>query len=111
MPAEIAVRIVGADEMRVLNREYRGMDKPTNVLSFTIDSPAEAGPGILGDVVICRDIVLEEAHEQGRNADVHWAHMIVHGVLHLCGYDHELDADALEMESLEAEILATLGLY
>jgi probable rRNA maturation factor len=109
VPAEIALRIVSRDEMRELNHEYRGLDRPTNVLSFTIDSPAEAAPRILGDVVICRDIVIDEAHEQGKQPDAHWAHMTVHGVLHLCGYDHELDADAREMEALETEILVKLG--
>jgi probable rRNA maturation factor len=79
------------------------------VLSFAIDSPPEAAPRILGDIVICRDIVIDEAREQGKKPDAHWAHMTVHGVLHLCGYDHELDADAREMEALEAEILVKLG--
>ncbi len=109
VPAEIALRIVTRDEMQKLNHEYRGLDRPTNVLSFAIDSPPEAIPRILGDIVICRDIVIDEARDQGKKPDAHWAHMTVHGVLHLCGYDHEQDADASEMEALEAEILVKLG--
>lgn len=109
VPAEIGLRIVARDEMRNLNHEYRGLDRPTNVLSFAIDSPPEAIPQILGDIVICRDIVIDEAREQRKKPDAHWAHMTVHGVLHLCGYDHELDTDARAMEALEAEILVKLG--
>ena len=73
--------------MQALNREYRGADKPTNVLSFALEPMPGPGEHLLGDIVICRDVVLDEAIEQGKEISAHWAHMTVHGVLHLCGYD------------------------
>ena len=104
----IVIRIVDADESRQLNRDYRGKDKPTNVLSF----PFEAPPGVpvehLGDLVICAPVVEEEAAEQNKPPEAHWAHMVVHGVLHLQGLDHQNNAQAEEMESLERQILAGL---
>ncbi|MCB1789704.1 MAG: rRNA maturation RNase YbeY [Gammaproteobacteria bacterium] len=107
--AEVVVRITGEAESRHLNRDYRGKDKPTNVLSF----PSEPIPGFdnphIGDLVVCAPVVAHEATAQGKSADAHWAHMIVHGMLHLQGYDHENDADALEMETLETHILTGLG--
>ena len=108
-PAELLIRIVGLDEMQALNREYRGADKPTNVLSFALEPMPGPGENLLGDIVICRDVVLDEAIEQGKEISAHWAHMTVHGVLHLCGYDHEGDAGANEMEALETAILVKLG--
>ena len=109
-PAELAIRIVGADEGRALNRDYRGKDYPTNVLSF----PAELPPGLrlplIGDLAICAPVVLREAAEQGKPARDHWAHLTVHGVLHLLGYDHVDDRDAEAMEALETRILASLGI-
>ena len=111
--AEVSVRIVDGDEICALNREYRGKDRPTNVLSFPAGEvaglPAEV-PVLLGDIVICASVVRDEAESQGKAAPDHWAHMLVHGTLHLLGYDHEADADAVEMESLEARILALQGL-
>ncbi len=110
--AEVCVRVVEPDEMQALNRDYRGADKPTNVLSF----PADAVPGLpevvplLGDIVVCADVVSEEAAEQGKATADHWAHMIVHGTLHLLGYDHEDDAEAERMEGLETDILAARGI-
>jgi probable rRNA maturation factor len=106
---EVAVRVVDADEIQALNKLYRGQDKPTNVLSFPageIDGlPAEA-PRALGDVVICAPVVAAEADEQGKQLADHWGHMLVHGTLHLLGFDHETDAEAQEMEALETRILA-----
>jgi len=105
----LVIRVVDEAESHELNRTYRHIDKPTNVLSF----PFEAPPGIeddhLGDLVICAGVVMREALEQGKAADAHWAHMTVHGVLHLLGYDHQNDEEADQMESREREILACLG--
>ena len=109
-PAELAIRIVDADEGRTLNRDYRGKDYATNVLSF----PAELPPGValplIGDLAICAPVVLREAAEQGKAARDHWAHLTVHGVLHLLGYDHIEDGEAQAMEALETRILAGLGI-
>ncbi len=110
--ADVSVRIVDAEEMRVLNRDYRDKDKPTNVLSFPAGPvaglPAEE-PVPIGDIVICADVVSEEAKAQGKPLLDHWAHMLVHGTLHLLGFDHEEDAEAIAMEALEARILAAHG--
>jgi probable rRNA maturation factor len=109
-PAELAIRIVDNDEGRSLNRDYRGKDYATNVLSF----PAELPPGtrlpLIGDLAICAPVVLREAAEQGKPPRDHWAHLTVHGVLHLLGYDHIDDRDAETMEALEMRILAGLGI-
>jgi len=104
--AEITVRFVAAEEGRELNRAYRHKDYATNVLSF----PYEAGDLLLGDLVICNAVVVREAAEQGKPLDAHYAHLIVHGMLHLQGYDHETGPrDAEEMEARERDILAVLG--
>lgn len=105
---ELTIRIVDETESRALNRQYRGRDKPTNVLSFPYETVVPVAP-VLGDLVVCADVVEREAAEQGKAPQAHWAHMIVHGCLHLCGYDHEHDADAEVMERREREILAALG--
>ena len=110
---EVSVRIVDADESRSLNYEYRGKDKPTNVLSFPagrIEGLPDDVPVQLGDIVVCASVVGEEAVEQGKAVADHWAHMLVHGTLHLIGYDHETDAEATEMEALETQILMKSGL-
>jgi len=107
--AEVSLRIVGADEGAALNATYRHRAGPTNVLSFPSDSPAEMEPPLLGDVVICAPVVAREAREQGKAALAHWAHMTVHGILHLLGYDHEAPEEADAMERREARILASLG--
>lgn len=111
--AEMSVRLVDREEIRLLNRDYRQLDKVTNVLSFPAGAisglPAEAAQ-LLGDVVVCAAVVRDEAAKQGKPVDEHWAHMLVHGTLHLLGYDHETAADAAEMEGLEARILAANGL-
>lgn len=110
---ELAIRIVGNDESRALNHDYRGKDQPTNVLSFPADLPevvlAEIEQLPLGDLVICAPVVRREAGEQGKPVAAHWAHMTVHGVLHLCGHDHVEAEDAARMEPLEIAILARLG--
>jgi len=107
-PAELCLRIVDVEEIRELNARYRGRDKATNVLSFTYAHPAEAGM-LLGDLAICAAVVAEEAAEQGKSPLAHWAHMLVHGTLHLLGHDHIGDHEAAEMEGIEREILARLG--
>src|SRR3569832_465375 len=99
--AEVSLRIVGADEGAALIATYRHRAGPTNVLSFPSDSPAEMEPPLLGDVVICAPVVAREAREQGKAALAHWAHMTVHGILHLLGYDHEAPEEADAMERRE----------
>ena len=121
---ELSVRVVGAAESRRLNSQFRGKDKPTNVLSFpTADIPApqgdEAGergarersvPALpLGDLVICPQVLRAEAREQHKTLRAHWAHLVVHGTLHLIGYDHEKDADATRTERREVLVLRRLG--
>ncbi|MCH8504301.1 MAG: rRNA maturation RNase YbeY [Ectothiorhodospiraceae bacterium] len=107
--AELVVRLVDQEEGLALNRDYRGRDYATNVLSFPFEAPPGLELPILGDLVVCAPVVVREAGEQGKSADAHFAHMIVHGTLHLLGYDHEDDADAEIMESLEWDILSGLG--
>mgnify|MGYP001615704699 CR=1 FL=1 len=112
--ADLAIRLVGTREGRALNRHYRGRDYATNVLSF----PAELPEGLpkdvrlplLGDLVLCAPVVAREAREQGKPLNAHYAHLTVHGCLHLLGWDHEDAREAEAMEQLEREILATLGL-
>ena len=105
-PAEIAVRIVGEDEARALNRQYRGKDYATNVLTF--DYTRE--PVVSADLVLCGPVVEREAREQGKALEAHYAHLLVHGTLHAQGYDHETDErDALEMEALEVLLMGALG--
>lgn len=105
----VTIRIVGRAESRRLNKRFRGKDAPTNVLSF----PAESLPGLpvteLGDLAICAPVVADEAAEQGKAAAAHWAHMVIHGILHLRGYDHEEPGPAGEMEAEEQRCLARLG--
>ena len=106
LPAEVTVRFVDAGEGRSLNRDYRGKDYATNVLSF----PYASGAMLSGDLVLCLPVVATEAAEQDKPVDAHFAHLVVHGMLHLQGYDHEAGrADAERMEALEREILADLG--
>ncbi len=106
---ELTVRIVAPEESQALNRDYRGKDKPTNVLSFPFEAPPGVEIPLLGDLVVCAEVVAREAEEQGKALQAHWAHMIVHGTLHLLGYDHIEDDEAEVMEGLEVEILAGLG--
>jgi probable rRNA maturation factor len=125
---ELGVRVVGAAESRRLNARYRGKDKPTNVLSFPPYAPRASGgrppskseekpvcrspQGVgrpLGDLVICAQVVRTEAREQGKRLEAHWAHLVVHGALHLIGYDHEREAEAKRMERREVVVLRRLG--
>ena len=105
---EQTLRIVGEDESRALNRRYRGKDRPTNVLAFPADD-RYLDYRCLGDLLLCAPVVLREAAEQGKAADAHWAHLVVHGMLHLQGYDHAEPAERAEMEGLEIKILGELG--
>jgi probable rRNA maturation factor len=106
----VAIRIVDADEGQALNLQYRGRDYATNVLSFPADLPPGVNLPLIGDLVICAPVVAREAAEQGKKPTDHWAHMTVHGTLHLLGYDHMEDAEAEAMEALETRILAGLGI-
>lgn len=106
---EMTVRIVDEAESHELNLTYRGKDRPTNVLSFPFECPDEVELPLLGDLVICRQVVEREAAEQEKPLIAHWAHMVVHGSLHLLGYDHIEDNEAEEMESLETQIMQGLG--
>jgi len=108
--AEVTIRLVECDESQHLNFEYRGKDKPTNVLSFEFDAPPMIELPLLGDLVICKEIIEREALEQQKALNDHWAHMVVHGTLHLLGYDHIISEEALVMETLEKQILTTLGI-
>lgn len=103
--AELTVRFVDPEEGRALNRDFRGKDYATNVLSF----PYAPSPALAGDLVICTEVVRREAAAQGVPVEAHFAHLIVHGMLHLKGYDHETEADAVIMEACERDILAGLG--
>jgi len=105
---EQTIRVVGSDEGRDLNRRYRGKPAPTNVLAFPYDD-AQLGYDCLGDLVLCAPLVAEEAAAQGKPAEAHWAHLVVHGMLHLQGFDHQNDADREAMEALEIKILGGLG--
>lgn len=106
---EITLRIVDEAESHELNLTYRGKDKPTNVLSFPFDVPVGIDLPLLGDLVICRQVVEREAAEQQKPLEAHWAHLAIHGTLHLLGYDHLTDEEAEEMESLETQIMQSLG--
>jgi probable rRNA maturation factor len=105
----VCIRVVGAAASRRLNRDYRGKDKPTNVLSFPASTVEREIGGALGDLVICAPVVAAEARAQHKPPTAHWAHMVVHGILHLHGYDHERARDARTMEGLEVEILRGFG--
>lgn len=107
--SEVTIRLVDSDESQMLNSTYRGKDKPTNVLSFPFEVPEGMEMPLLGDLIICRQVVEQEAQEQNKILFAHWAHMVVHGSLHLLGYDHLSDDEAEEMESLETEIMLELG--
>lgn len=107
---EVTVRIVDETESRELNHQYRGKDYPTNVLSFPFEAPPGVELDLLGDLVICAPVVAREAAEQHKPLQHHWAHMCVHGTLHLLGFDHIDDNDAEEMENLEIRILAKLAI-
>jgi len=105
----VTLRIVGKKESASLNARYRRKDKPTNVLSFPFDPPPGTRSDLLGDIVICADVVRREARAQGKPARSHWAHMVVHGIMHLRGFDHQNNTEAAVMESREARVLNELG--
>lgn len=107
--AELTIRIVDVEESQELNCTYRGKDKPTNVLSFPFEAPPGIELPLLGDLVICAEVVKQEAIDQNKPLIAHWAHMVVHGCLHLLGYDHIDDSEAEEMESLETQLIESLG--
>jgi probable rRNA maturation factor len=106
---ELGVRIVDEDESAELNTRYRHKDGPTNVLSFPFENPPGAASDILGDLVICAPVVSREASYQHKLRDGHWAHMVIHGIMHLRGYDHENEQDAERMQGMEAKVLQSLG--
>ncbi|NMT65426.1 rRNA maturation RNase YbeY [Marinobacter orientalis] len=108
-PSEVTIRIVASDESAELNSQYRGKSGPTNVLSFPFEAPAGITVPLAGDLVICAPVVEKEAAEQQKTLTEHWAHMVVHGMLHLQGYDHIDDGDAEVMEALEIRLLGQLG--
>ena len=111
-PAVVSLRVVTSTESRKLNSAWRGKDKPTNVLSFPVgdeEMMIEEGAYQLGDLAICAQVVAREAKEQGKLSAAHWAHMMIHGVLHLLGYDHENARDAEVMESIEVNVLKKFG--
>ncbi|MGL9733431.1 MAG: rRNA maturation RNase YbeY [Symbiopectobacterium sp.] len=107
--AEVTIRIVDEAESHELNYTYRGKDKPTNVLSFPFEAPPKGVLPLLGDLIICRQVVEQESIEQQITTEAHWAHMVIHGCLHLLGYDHIEDNEAEEMEALETEIMQQMG--
>ncbi len=105
---DVTVRLVDERESQALNARYRDRNAPTNVLSFPLEVSADSGEHMLGDLAICGPLVEREAHEQGKTPIAHWAHLVVHGLLHLAGYDHVEDDDAERMEALERDILREL---
>jgi probable rRNA maturation factor len=107
-PAELTIRFVDAEEGRTLNRDYRGKDYATNVLTFAYTEDEDEAV-TQADIILCTDVLQKEAAEQGKTVETHTAHLVVHGVLHAQGYDHESDEEACEMEQIEIETMATLG--
>ena len=108
-PAVASLLVTTSDEIQQLNKQYRDKDKATNVLSFPMESPEEVDVCLLGDIVLCAAVIEHEAGQQAKTSAAHWAHMVVHGMLHLQGYDHIDDPDAEKMERLEINILKQLG--
>lgn len=106
---ELTIRLVDSNESQELNNQYRHKNAPTNVLSFPFEVPEGIELNLLGDIVICIDVVAQEALDQNKDYHSHWAHMVTHGCLHLLGYDHISDDEAIEMESLEVKIMKELG--
>jgi probable rRNA maturation factor len=105
----VTLRVVGREEGAGLNLRYRGKSGATNVLAFPLEAPPGLPGGGLGDVVICAPVVAEEAAQQGKAPAAHWAHLVIHGILHLLGHDHQTEAQAARMEAAEVEVLARLG--
>lgn len=107
--AELTIRVVGSDESSELNHRFRGKRGPTNVLSFPFEQSPDLELPLLGDIVLCAPLVVAEARRQGKSTEAHWAHLTVHGTLHLLGYDHQTVEQAAVMEGLEVAILGRLG--
>ncbi|PKH86787.1 rRNA maturation RNase YbeY [Colwellia sp. Bg11-28] len=107
---ELTIRLVNNEESQQLNKQYRDKDKPTNVLSFPFEVPDGIELNLLGDLIICIEVMKQEAQEQNKALFEHWAHLVIHGCLHLVGFDHISDTEALEMESIEITILEKLGI-
>jgi probable rRNA maturation factor len=108
-PAVASVLVTTADEIQLLNKQYRDKDKPTNVLSFPMQTPDEVDISLLGDIILCASVINYEAAQQAKPVASHWAHMLVHGMLHLQGYDHVENNEAEEMEQVEISIMKKLG--
>ncbi len=108
-PESLTVRIVNEQEISELNRRYRGQNKPTNVLSFPFEAVAEVDYSYLGDIIICSAVVKKESHQQDKSIQSHFAHIVIHGTLHLCGFDHQTDDEAAVMEEAERTILTKIG--
>ncbi len=109
-PLEVVVRIVDVAEMSELNQTYRHKQGPTNILSFPFEAPEGIEMDLLGDLVVCAPVVAQEAQEQGKQLEHHWAHIIVHGIFHLLGYDHIDDSEAEAMEAMEIKVLQQLNI-
>lgn len=109
IPAVASMLVTTSDEVQKLNKQYRDKDKATNVLSFPMQSPEEVDIHLLGDIVLCASVIKQEAEQQSKTSTAHWAHMVVHGMLHLQGYDHIENDEAEDMEQLEINILKKLG--
>ena len=109
IPAVASIQITTTDEMQQLNKQYRDKDKPTNVLSFPIQLPEEVDLCLLGDIALCAPVINSEADQQAKKNNAHWAHMVVHGMLHLQGFDHQQDEECVQMEAEEIKILDSLG--
>jgi len=107
---ELTIRLVNHEESQQLNNQYRGKDKPTNVLSFPFEVPEGVELNLLGDLIICIEVMKQEAKDQNKALFDHWAHLVVHGCLHLVGFDHISDSEAAEMESIEIAVLEKLGI-
>ncbi len=107
--SEVTIRVVDEAESQALNHQYREKDRPTNVLSFPFEAPPGIPVALAGDLVVCAPVVEREAREQSKPLKAHWAHMVIHGILHLQGFDHITDEDASVMEELEIRLLAQLG--
>lgn len=110
VPAIASMRVTTPDEIQQLNKQYRDKNKATNVLSFPMQSPEEIDVRLLGDIILCAAVIKQEAHQQSISEKAHWAHMVVHGMLHLQGYDHLENDEAEKMEQLEIKILNQLGI-
>ena len=107
---ELTIRLVNNEESQQLNMQYRGKDKPTNVLSFPFEVPEGVELNLLGDLIICIEVMKQEAQEQNKALFDHWAHLVIHGCLHLVGFDHISDTEAVELEYIESSILKKLGI-